>query len=477
MAEIKLGGDYVKQAFTQVDNLFLSGYLASANGDDVKIYLAGLMLATTDGDCDFIPKIAALLKLPENRVADGFGYWEKQGLVEKRGDSVYFLSVKTPLPPVIRFSAQKFKTFTEETVRIFPDKVLTPNEYNRYFEFMTTSGMEINAMLLIMQYCKEQGGGRTSTDYVLAVADAWAKDGLLKEKQIIKKVDEMEACSEDLRQVFDALGVKRAPNVDDRQLFASWQKEYGFSLAAILTAAKSLKKRGGTERLDSYLRELASSQAITPSEIEEYAKKKQFVRDLCVKICKNIGVYYADTDSMADVYVLPWINSGFDADALEKLSKYCFLRNARDLETMGQMVDKFASLGIFTAEDISAYVDRQVMLDNKIRKVYDKCGFIGAIGNKDRENYRSWEEWGFGTDVIFAVAEEFSDKNFPMPGINRTLGELKTRGIFTAEGAKNYIEKKRENKPSQSKDADGYEKHQYTEEQLKHAFVNFENWD
>ena len=82
MAEIKLGGDYVKQAFTQVDNLFLSGYLASANGDDVKIYLAGLMLATTDGDCDFIPKIAALLKLPENRVADGFGFWGKQGLVE-----------------------------------------------------------------------------------------------------------------------------------------------------------------------------------------------------------------------------------------------------------------------------------------------------------------------------------------------------------------------------------------------------------
>ena len=474
---IKLGGDYVKQAFTQVDNLFLSDYMPSANGDDVKIYLTGLMLASSGFDGDYVKKISSTLKITEERVTEGFAYWEKQGLTETRGDSVYYMSVKTPLPPVVRFNTQKFKVFTEETVRIFPDKILTPNEYNRYFEFMTSSGMEVNAMLLIMQYCKEQGGGRTSTDYVLTVASAWAKDGLLKEKQIISRVEELEAYSEDLRLVFAALGIKRAPTFDDRQLFSSWQKEYGFTLNAILTAAKALKKRGGTERLDAYLKELSAARALTASEIEEYAKRKQSVRELCVKICKNIGVYYSNTDSVEEVYVMPWLGLGFDADALERLSKYCFLRNARDLESMNQMVNKFASLGIFSSDDIASYVDRQIKLDEKIRRVYSKCGYIGSISNKDRENYRAWEEWGFDEDVIFAVAENFSDKNFPMSSINRTLGELRNRGIFTVQGAIDYMKDEKGRTKTSSKDADGYEKHMYSEEQLKHAFVNFDNWD
>lgn len=475
--EIKLGGDYVKQAFTQVDNLFLSDYAPKANGDDVKVYLVGLMLASSGFDGDFIKKIGSVLKLTDERVMEGFAYWEKQGLAEIRGDSVFYLSVKTPLPPIVRFNTQKFKVFTEETVRIFPDKILTPNEYNRYFEFMTSSGMEVNAMLLIMQYCKEQGGGRTSTDYVLAVAAAWAKDGLLKEKQIISRVEELEAYSEDLRLVFGALGVKRAPSFDDRQLFSSWQKEYSFTLNAILTAAKALKKRGGIERLDAYLKELSAARAMTASEIEEYAKNKQSVKELCVKICKNIGVYYANTDSVEEVYVMPWLGQGFDADALERLSKFCFLRNARDLESMSQMVKKFASLGIFSADDIDAYVARQVKLDEKIREVYAKCGYIGSISNRDRENYRAWEEWGFDEEVIFAVAEKFSDKNFPMSSINRTLGELRNREIFTVNGANDYMKEEKSKTKPMPKDAGGYEKHKYSEEQLKSAFVNFDNWD
>lgn len=477
MTTIKLSGDYIKQAFTQVDNLFLSDYLSNASGDDVKIYLTGLMLASNNYEGDFIAKISSILKIPEARITEGFSYWEKQGLTELRGENVIYLSVKTPLPPVIKFNAQKFKVFTEETVRIFPDKILTPNEYNRYFEFMVSSGMEINAMLLIMQYCKEQGGGRTSTDYILAVAGAWAKEGLLKEKQIIARVEELETYSEDLRLVFGALGIKRVPTFDDRQIFSSWQKNYGYSLDAILTAAKSLKKRGGLEKLNTLLKELASAQAMTSSEIDEYLRKKQSVRELCIKICKNIGVYYANTESVEEVYVMPWLKSGFDEAALERLSKYCFIRNAKDLESMNQMVNKFASLGIFSSEDIGAYVERQVQLDAKIRAVYSKCGYIGAIGNKDRENYRNWEEWGFDADVIYAVAEKYSDKNFPMSSINRTLGELRNRGIFDVKNAEEYMSETKTYPKQTSKDADGYEKHNYTEEQLKSAFVNFDNWD
>ena len=479
MSVIKLSGEYIKQGFTQVDNVFLSDYLSSASGDEIKVYLAGLMLASNGEEGDIFAKISAQTKLSDVRVGECFAYWEKQGLVELKNGNVFYLSVKSPLPPVVKFNAQKFKTFTEETVRIFPDKILTPNEYNRYFEFITAAGMDVNAMLLIMQYCKDLGGGKTSTDYVLAVASAWAKDGLLKEKQIVSRIEELETYSEALRLLFEALGIKRAPTFDDRQLFSSWQNNYGYTLDAVLTAARALKKRGGMDRLNDFMRELYGAQAVTAAEIAEYVANKQKVHDLCVKICKNVGVYYGNTESAEEVYVTPWLRLGFEPDALERISKYCFLRNARELESVNQMVLKFAKQGLFTENDIAAYVDRQIRLDEKIRAVYEKCGFVGPIRDKDRENYRDWEEWGFEPEAIFIVAEHFADKTFPMSGINRTLGELKTHGLFTTESIKKYLEKNTSTSKNNAapKDASGYMKHEYTEEQLKRAFVNFDNWD
>ena len=64
-----------------------------------------------------------------------------------------------------------------------------------------------------------------------------------------------------------------------------------------------------------------------------------------------------------------------------------------------------------------------------------------------------------------------------MSSINRTLGELRNRGIFTVIGANDYMKEEKGGTKTPPKDAGGYEKHMYSEEQLKHAFVNFDNWD
>lgn len=476
MAIIKLGADYKRQGFTQVDNVFINEFLTEANGDDVRIYIAGLYLAETLKEGDFIEKLSSILNLSMQRVREGFSYWEKKGIVERRSDDcIVYLSVKAPVTPIIKYNAQKFKVFTEEVVRIFPEKVLTPNEYNKYFEFMTTSGMAVNAMLLIMQYCKDMGGGRTGTEYVLTVAQAWAEDGLVTEKQVIERINEMENNREDLKAVFNVMGIKRSPDVEDRRLYSVWTKTYGYTLDAILTGARVLKRRGGMERLDNYVKELYSARAFSSAEIAEYAKKKEQVRTLCVTLCKNIGVYYADTEMLEKTYVTPWLNAGFDGEALEQISRYCFLRNARTFESVDTMVRKFEKLGIFRAQDISNYVNKQIKLDEKIKEVFDCCGYVGNVGNKDREMYKDWEKWGFEEDTILAVAKKFYNKNFPLSAMNKALGQLRINKIFDANKAIEFIEKSGEVKGNV--DNTDYSKHMYTEEQLKKAFVNFENWD
>ena len=49
MSELKLGGEYLREGFTEIDNVFLSRYLPEADAVDVKVYLYGLYLALHGG--------------------------------------------------------------------------------------------------------------------------------------------------------------------------------------------------------------------------------------------------------------------------------------------------------------------------------------------------------------------------------------------------------------------------------------------
>jgi len=384
---------------------------------------------------------------------------------------VTYLSVKRPEPPVVKYHAQKYKDFVEEAARIYPDRVLMPNDLNAYIEFMHTEKMDTNAMLLVMQYCKDLGGDKTGTRYVVAVAKAWAEKGYLTEKQVADHIADLENNNEEIRAVFNELGVKRSAGMEDRQAYYKWQ-EYGFTLDAVLTAARTRKKKGGMEKLDAYMEELKRAGAVTGAEILAYTENKEKIHTLTVDICKNLGVYYSTTENVVDVYVMPWLKQGFEEKALLRISEFCFLRNVHTLEVMRQMVEKMAQAGLYTFDEIERYVARQVEADEKIRAVYAACGYMGTITNRDRENYRTWLEWGYDERTILAVASRYNGTTFPMQSISRIMGSAHNCGIMQEEEVMRFADKS-----GGRAEQEEYQKHQYSEEELKSALVNFDNWE
>lgn len=483
MAFVTLGSDYIKAGFTPVDNVFLLSYLPFADALDVKIYLLGLAMASAGGDEDnSIEKMALALHTDGERIVEGFRYWEEKGLVSLTKTApvgVKYLSVKNPLRPVIKINTEKYKVFCDEVVRLFPDKILSPNEYNAYFELMHTRKIEINAMLLIMQYCKELGGGKFSAPYILAVAESWAEQGLTTEKKVSEHVKELESNSEDIRQIFNALGVKRSAAIEDRQLFLKWTKKWKYSLETVLIAARSLKKRGGIERLDGLMEELTKAEAYTSSEVEAYIKGKEKLHTAAVEISKILGTYYGTTDGLVESYILPWLNLGFSEEALKKIAKFCFLRNIRSFDGLGQMVSRFYKLGMLSVEGIDAFVEKQIKIDENIREIFDKINKFSPIGNLDRESYRMWNEWGFSREAILLVAERHAAQAFPMQAINRTLAELRGKNIFSVEEIQSYLQSAdapKSGKKSENTAKNDYMKHEYTDEQLKSVLVNFDDW-
>lgn len=478
MPFLSFGSEYLKAGYTQVDNVFLLSYLPYADALDVKIYLLGLALASDASEENSLEKMALALKTDEERILEGFAYWEEKGLISMTKTapvSIKYLSVKNPLKPIVKIHGEKYKVFADEVARLFPEKILSPYEYNEFFELMHEFKVETNAMLLIMQYCKELGGSKFSVPYILRVASDWVGQGLTTEKKVSEHMQELENNSEDVRQIFSALGIKRSADISDRQLYLKWTKTQKFPLDGVLTAARSLKRKGGMERLDETLQELFKANAFSSVEIAEYLKKKEEIHALAKEIARALGTYYGSTDAVVETYVRPWLNMGFDGESLTKLAKFCFLRNVRSFDGLAQTAERFYKNGILSSEAIELYVTRQMQIDEEIREVFAKCNRFGVVSNRDRESYRVWNEWGFDKEAILTVAEFCADETFPVQAINRNLASLRIKGIFDAEKIRDTLQKQgTTGKNSQKKDE--FMTHEYTEEQLKSVLFDFDNW-
>ncbi|HOO23337.1 MAG TPA: DnaD domain protein [Clostridia bacterium] len=476
MAFVRLGSEYIKEGYTPIDNVFLLGYLPSADPVDVKIYLFGLALANNreDGENN-LEKMALSLQVSEERIMEGFRFWEKKGLIsvsKTNPPSISYLSVKRPTSPVIKVNAEKYKTFVEEVERLFPARILNNNEYNAFMELIELSGMEPNAMLLVMQYCADLKGGAVSTPYILAVANNWIKLGLLTEKQIDDHIKELENNAEDIREIFKTLGIKRAPDLDDRQMYLNWTRRLNYKLDAVLVAAKAMKRRGGMEKLDKYIEELSRAKAFSAEEVAKYTKEREEIYNLTVDINKNLGLHYGDVEVIIETYVTNWLNTGFEPKALVKIAKFCLMRGIRTYDGMSQLVNVFYKMGLLTESAIDGHIAAQIAVDDKIRKVFEECNYFGVITAKDRANYKTWQEWEMDEEVILYVASIYKNSPFPMQNINRALGTLHAKNITTLEGAVKELSAPEKAK----KDKDNYSQRQYTDEEIRNVLIDFEEW-
>ncbi len=474
MTVIKLHSDIIKSGFTPVDNVFLTDYLPAADGDHVKIYLTGLK-ALHCGEEVSVESIALSLKLTEEKVREAFLYWEKQGLIvnsKTEPVTLTYISPKNPMPKILNYDVKKYAAFVEDVTRIFPDRFMTPSELNRYFELMEFSGIEPNALLVIMEYCKRYKSDKISTAYILAVANTWIKEGVRTFKDAEEKIEELENNGEEIRMVFEALGLKSSPDIDSRDLYRKWKEDSGLEADAILTAARLLKKKGGLAKLDSLISELKKAGARTPFEIEEYGKKKKEWHKTAQNVVKGIGAYYADLDVVVDTYIRPWSELGFTENALLTLAHYSFLSNVKTLEGLNDIVKKFYKLGLVTEDSISAYVDRRVGADEEIKSLLELAGAPRYVTARDREYYEEWTSgWGLSYDLIELAAELNRGKSFPFSQINRMLLSVKDTPDVSVEVARNIFSKIAS--PSPEKKA--MQRRDYTKDELSGIFTSLDD--
>lgn len=444
MSFCKFSTEQVANNKTQIDNIFIDNFLPSAPDLCVKVYLYGLYLATNDLEFDnTFEAFAKKLNISELDLETAFRYWEDQGLVQVL--STYPIQVLyKPLKDVINgtrlYKPEKYQKFNMQAQELFAGmRQITKTEYGEYYDFLEKSGMQQDALLMIIGYCIQTKKKAVGYNYILTVARNWAKEGILTAKQVEEKLFQAEQASSSLAEILTTLGIKRSPFIEEREMYQKWKEGMGFEDDAILFVAQSMKKKGGCERLNALLEKYFLNGKFSVAEIKHYLASQDEVYALAKSINRNLGVYYESLDSEIETYINPWLNLGFEPKALENMASYAFKSSIRSLDGLNNLVQKLYKVGVLSQAALDEYLANIVKLDSKIKHILEKLGIARRVNSFDRESYKTWKNvWMLSDELIDYAAELAKDKLSPIQYMARLLSSWHEKNILSVEEAKRF---------------------------------------
>ncbi len=463
------------ETFTLVDNLFINEHLPYCDEKQIKVYLYGLYLCSNPQSDNSMTTLCSRLDMTTSDILCAYEYFEDMGLVQiinKEPLEVKYLSLKRSSQIPKKYKSEKWNDFNQHLQQLFPERMLTPNEYNEYYLFLDESKLDIEAMLMIVQYCINLKGMSVRYPYILTVARNWVADGVRTAQDVEDKLSEYDKQSEQMQQVLCALNRKGGAELEEKQLLLKWTRSWGYDINAVIAAIKSIKGSKSFKKLDQQLDEFYKLDIFSAEQMKDYQAHRDSLRELAIAINKNIGVFYESFDHEIEVYIVPWTSKGFEGDALIKIAHHCFISNVRTLDGMNNVVNKFYAQGLLTAKSIDEYLSAQIAQDAKIRKIIEVSGRTRAVTSSDREYYHTWSViWGFDDDVILYAAEQSQGKTYHSPYINQLLSTYKSKNITTVDEAKKLAPLNSTNTQYKS----NFEERSYTQEELQSVIVSIDS--
>ena len=270
MAAIRLENPK-QEGYTLLPDEFTDHYMASANGEFVKVYICILRFAQKGTGTFDMAAMADLLRCNERDIVRALKYWADKGLVSLRfSDKGEITSLSLcPFPAsenassgaespkaAVRSSSGSIPgsspsgRFTLTPGRIselqenqavaellfvaeqYIGRPLTSTEMNSILYFYDGISMSPELIQYLIEYCVSNG--HKSVRYMESVALAWQEKGITT---VQEAQDSVFKYSKDYFSVMKALGITgRNPVPEEITFINTWYHDYGFSLELIQEA-------------------------------------------------------------------------------------------------------------------------------------------------------------------------------------------------------------------------------------------------
>lgn len=421
-------------AYTIVENKFITKYLPEADGFAVKVYLYGLFLCENT-ESDFSAKsMAEVLKTTEEKIKEAFAFWQDYDLVEilaQEPFTVQYLPVRSAIGKPKKIRYEQYADFNKELQRKMQKvgKFISSGDYIKYMRFLEENVIQPQAFLLIAEYCINKQGEAVSPSYIFNKAKKLIRGGFITYEQVEKELSNYNAHEGDLLTVFNALSIfGRSPDETDYALYAKWTQTLGFSKDAVFIAAKKLK-RGSMNSLDIALEELSQKGKTDAAEVETYLADRENLANLTFRLGRKLGVKVQNPAPYIDEYVEKWYTYGFEESSLLDIALFCLKTERGSFECMNELLSALFKDGVITAEGVKAFLKEK----NAELKLFTKLQGICGNLRKSEANLalvKTWKEWNFGDEMILEAAQRSAGSANPLPYINKILSEWKQKEIF-----------------------------------------------
>lgn len=435
MPFISVSDEVAKKSFTSVENKFITKYLPVLEPISVKVYLYSLYLYQNGQTSVTISDLANNLQITEDALKEYFKYLEELELVSITSMipfEVKILDAENVYGTPKKFKPEKYSDFTKSVQSIVKGRMISPNEFREYFYLLEEYNFEQNALVMIVNYCVSLKGDDIRFAYIKKVAKSFADEGIITAKKVDEKLSAYTSSTPALIKLFNSMGIKRQPDIDDDRLYKKWADEMGFDEVAIVVAAKCFKAKT-VEKIDVALEELYKNRKFDVKEIEDYCNTKNSIHALTLEVAKNLGVYMQNSAPYVENYTNIWCNYGYSFESLKTLSVYCFKQGKNSFEDMDILVKKLYDDGIVADISVNGYLKEKADEDKIIKEILSLCGLTRKIIESDRQCLSRWYSWNFSDEMLFEAAKLSAGKLNPIAYINGVLSGWKTEGIFSPD--------------------------------------------
>lgn len=461
--------EYSAQSYTDLDNAFIYEFMPEATGDAVKVYVYGLFLCKNLNLEITLDTFCENLKLEKETVIDAFTYWEECGLLtilSQEPFEVNYLPISRLSKPR-KIKPEKYAAFSGSVQALIPSRMISVGEFTEYYNLLETYSIKPEAMLMIIKYCVDLKGDSIGYRYISTVVKDFASRKILTVEQVEQELSSYVLRTSELSKILKAMSLKKKPEIEDLNYLNKWTKELGFETPNIIYAASKIKK-GGMKKLDEFIGELYANKKFSKEEISHYAKDKENLYELTIKINRALSVYYDVIDTVVENYTAKWASFGYDEQSLLFIANYCFKKGKNTLQEMDNVISSLQKKGVISYESIAEHFVLISNTDKFIANILSVLGLSRKVTSWDRENVKLWKTWNFSDEMILEAASCSSGKANPIPYMNAILSTWKQKGIFTKE----QIEKSNTN----AKNCCGFANERtYTKEELEKVIDDIED--
>lgn len=489
MAGCRFSKDIGMYDVTPVENIFIDEFMVHAPGDYVKVYLYGLKLCYSQQEME--PEaIASALNMETAAVHTAFAHWQRQGILQVLPDGgVEYFNVQHLLSTgAMKMGTllNRYEELNRELQRLFGNRMLTAQEYERFYDWVEVYGLAEEVVTEVVQYGigKHARGNRVPISYLEAIAKGWAEEGVTTAEAARVRGRLETAQKTGIQRVLNALGQRRSPTVYELELFEKWTGPWQMELAAILDAGKQTTRANNPSfaYLDAILQE-QYQQGNTTAEAMRLAREQREAQEAPLRSwLKAMGYMGNPLPSQREVY------DKFRAMGVEQA---VMMAAARENQRMGkgtpaqqqELLQSWVDMGITTDAQLQAYRTRCKRLNALCKKAIRAWGETRPPREGDLRLWENWENMGFGEDMILLAAGYAVGTANPSAFCNRILENWHRSGIATLAAAKEDHEK-RTLRPRQEQGtarpatpAAALDSRTYSDADFDALYADFDNFD